>query len=358
MNFTLHLTNQCNLRCRYCTSEKSDTHMSEDVLRAACDLAFSEGRSAGLCFFGGEPLLRRDLIALALDDCTEKSKVTGIPFHCKMTTNGTLLDADFLQRAVRAHMGIGLSFEGLAQDVCRTFPDGSPSGALVEQKAKLLLSCLPLSHAMMTIAPEAVPQFAESVRYLHRLGFQKITATPAYGPCVHWTDADAEALHDALAEIAEYYSECFRCGRHFYFSPFDAKIRECITGRQPSERCHHGLRQMPVAPDGRIYACTQFIGDADYCLGDVFTGLDFSRQKAMAARHRTPEACLGCDLRSRCLHTCGCLNRLETGDENRVSSFQCTYERMLIALTDAMADRLFEEDPAAFRAVFVGTTES
>ena len=48
----------------------------------------------------------------------------------------------------------------------------------------------------------------------------------------------------------------------------------------------------------------------------------------------------------------GCMNRLETGDENQVSPLQCTYERMLIATCDAVANRMMEQKPEAFLKKF------
>ena len=349
MNLTLHLTEACNMACRYCTREKTPARMTEDVLFAACGLAFSEGPHGGLCFFGGEPMLERALIEKAIDRCTELSAKTGRPAQYKMTTNGTLLTRDFLERVKNENIGIGLSFEGLAQDCCRRFPDGRGSFALVEEKAKLLLEYLPASYAMMTIAPQAVPQYAESVKYLYQLGFRYITATIAYGKNVRWTDADMEKLEEQLRKIAAFYEEKLLAGTPFYFSPLDGKIRDVLRGFNPGERCHLGFRQMPVAPNGKIYACTQFIGDAEYCLGDVFSGIDREKQKQLAMRDATPDTCKECELRTRCTNSCGCLNRLETGNENTVSPLQCTYEQMLIALADETAERMFAENEAAFR---------
>jgi len=352
MNLTLHLTEGCNLRCSYCVRVKQPVSMPEDILKAACDLAFSFGSHAGLCFFGGEPMLEREKILLALDYCVEKSAETGKPVQYKMTTNGTLLDEAFLRRAAAVHMGIGLSFDGIAQDICRCDAAGKGTQALLEEKAKLLLRFMPDSCAMMTVAPQAAEKLAESVKYLHQLGFQRISAVPAYGQNVQWTDACFSALSEQLREAADYYAAQFLQGKPFFFSPLDSKIRDCIAGVNPSERCHLGFRQMPVAPDGKIYACTQFIGDDAYMLGDVFHGLDRERQRRLAQRHATPETCKDCALRSRCTNSCGCTNRLETGDENRVSPMQCSYERMLIALADETADRLFDAAPDQFRAVF------
>ena len=46
MNLTLHLTENCNMDCTYCIREKCPKDMTEDVLLAACDLAFSKGKRA------------------------------------------------------------------------------------------------------------------------------------------------------------------------------------------------------------------------------------------------------------------------------------------------------------------------
>ena len=99
MNLTLHLTDHCNMDCAYCTREKKHVRMSEEVLHAACRLAFSAGTHGGLCFFGGEPLLEQDLIYEALDTCAALSAETGKPTQYRMTTNGTLLTESFLARA-------------------------------------------------------------------------------------------------------------------------------------------------------------------------------------------------------------------------------------------------------------------
>ena len=352
MNLTLHLTDGCNLRCSYCVQVKQPVSMPERVLKAACDLAFSAGGHAGLCFFGGEPMLEREKILLALNYCAEKSAETGKPVQYKMTTNGTLLDEEFLMRAAAVKMGIGLSFDGLAQDTCRCDAAGRGTRALLEEKARLLLQYLPDACAMMTVAPQAAGDFAESVKYLHQLGFQRISAVPAYGKNVCWTDEAFSVMTEQLRSAADYYAAQFLQGKPFFFSPLNSKIRDCIAGFNPSERCHLGFRQMPVAPDGRIYACTQFIGDDAFLLGDVFTGLDRERQRQLASHHATPETCKDCALRTRCTNSCGCTNRLETGDENRVSPMQCSYERMLIALADETADRLYDADPQRFCSVF------
>lgn len=352
MNLTLHLTDNCNMDCSYCIREKCPKDMSEEVLIKACDLAFSKGQRAGLCFFGGEPLLKKDLIYKALDYCEEKSRETGMRFDCKMTTNGTLLEEKFLERARKADMGIGLSFDGTAQDVCRFFVGGEATSKVVEEKAKLLLKYMPDSTALATIAPQAVPYYADSVKYLHDLGFNRVSFVIAYGRKVNWTEEDLDLLREQLEKTAQYLKDLFIAKDRFYMSAFNAKISDCIRGRNSADRCHLGVRQMPVTPSGELYPCTSFINDKAYCLGNVFDGLDEARIIAMAKKEATPETCIGCDLVKRCTNSCGCANRMNTGDENKVSPLQCTYERMLIEISDLLGEELYQIDPERFAKEF------
>lgn len=352
MNLTLHLTDNCNMDCSYCIREKCPKDMSEEVLIKACDLAFSKGQRAGLCFFGGEPLLKKDLIYKALDYCEEKSRETGMRFDCKMTTNGTLLEEKFLERARKADMGIGLSFDGTAQDVCRFFVGGQATSKVVEEKAKLLLKYMPDSTALATIAPQAVPYYADSVKYLHDLGFNRVSFVIAYGRKVNWTEEDLDLLREQLEKTAQYLKELFIAKDRFYMSAFNAKISDCIRGRNSADRCHLGVRQMPVTPSGELYPCTSFINDKAYCLGNVFDGLDEAKIIAMAKKEATPETCIGCDLVKRCTNSCGCANRMNTGDENKVSPLQCTYERMLIEISDLLGEELYQIDPERFAKEF------
>ena len=348
MNLTLHLTDNCNMDCSYCIREKCPKDMTEEVLFKACDLAFSRGQRAGLCFFGGEPLLKKDLIYKALDYCEEKSAKTGIRFDCKLTTNGSLLEEKFLERAKKANLGIGLSFDGKAQDICRIFAGGKPTSSVVEEKAKLLLSYMPDSTALATIAPQAVPYYFESVKYLHDLGFRKVSFVLAYGKKVNWTDEDLVALREQLEKTSAYLKELFLNKERFFMSAINAKIRDCISGKNPAERCHLGVRQMPVTPEGNLYPCTSFIGDDDYLLGNVFDGINEAKVIEIAKKAATPETCVNCDLVKRCTNSCGCSNRMNTGDENKVSPLQCTYERMLIEISDALGEELYQIDRDRF----------
>ena len=69
MHLTLHVTNRCNMRCRYCyAGPPGSADMTADTMRRAIAVGLERhqaehpGDSLGVIFFGGEPLLRRELI--------------------------------------------------------------------------------------------------------------------------------------------------------------------------------------------------------------------------------------------------------------------------------------------------------
>ena len=72
----------------------------------------------------------------------------------------------------------------------------------------------------------------------------------------------------------------------------------------------------------------------------------------IARKSSTPKTCEGCELVKRCTNSCGCANRMNTGDENTVSPLQCTYERMLIEVSDALGEELYSMDPVRFAKEF------
>ncbi len=354
MNLTLHLTDNCNMRCSYCIHEKICHDMSEQTLIAACDLAFSKGNKVGLSFFGGEPMMKKNLIIKAIEYCKGKEKQTGKKPLFKMTTNGTYIDSAFVDYALASGLEIALSFDGTAQNISRKFADGSNSFTVVEEKAKLLLKKMPSAYAMLTLDPKAVEELYNSVIYLYNIGFRKISAVLAHGKNVQWTDEHLRKLENELGKLADFYSDIIINDKErLFFSPFDSKIRYFAVGKSSKDNCQPGIRQLAVSTDGRLYPCNQFIGNENYRLGDVYSGVDIAKQLAATKLDTTPDICKGCALCNRCTNSCSCANILETGHINQISPLQCSYEKMLINIVDKMADSLYKTHPDKFLKRFV-----
>ena len=67
------------------------------------------------------------------------------------------------------------------------------------------------------------------------------------------------------------------------------------------------------------------------------------RARIRAESEREKEPCHACALRTRCSHTCGCLNWQTTGTVTEVSPVLCHHERMLIPIADRVGRILYRE---------------
>jgi uncharacterized protein len=354
LHLTLHLTGRCNLRCRYCyASPHAGGDMSFDTLRAAVDMAVELARkenpeqSLGVIFFGGEPLLMRDLIVRAVSYCKGVEQKTGQLFHFKVTTNGLLLDEDFLTSPDTAEVFVALSHDGVqpAHDANRV--DASLSGCfdVLTPKIDMLLRHKPYAPALMVVTPRTVGHYARSVEFLFDRGFRYLISSLDYSSS--WTEKDMAALRKQYLKLADWYYDKTMDEDKFYFSPFEVKISSHVfPGSCKAERCELGRTQISVAPNGRLYPCVQFVGDGTdtaYVIGHVETGIDHEARLRLYELNATEkDTCVECAIRDRCNHYCGCLNKQATGSIETVSPVLCAYERTIMPITDRLAARLFK----------------
>ncbi len=349
MNFTLHLTADCNLSCRYCYETHAKRRMTEETALKAVDLAFAYGHEKnGFSLFGGEPMLERATIESVCRCACEKAQATGTEMRFKMTTNGTLLDEPFLRFANEHHLDIALSHDGLLQDVQRVTRDGSPTMARLEPIVDLLLKYQPNAVAMQTVMPSTVDRMAESVEWLYDRGFSRINTAIDYRKDAGWDDDSMAILAEQYARIADLSERHFDDARPLLYLNFLSKISAYLNDR-PCLECKLGMRQPSVAPDGAIYPCNQFLDDPDYRMGDVETGIDKEKQRAIYRASLDPEPdCEGCAIADRCRHHCACLNYSLTGKMHEVAPVQCEHERILIPIADDLAARLYARGSARF----------
>lgn len=353
MHYTLHITSDCNLACHYCYVHKlQKKRMTLDTAKATLDRAAKRGENVGIAFFGGEPLLEKQLIYDTVAYGREVETREGCNFHFKITTNGLLLDDAFLSWCTDSRVMLALSIDGIqaAHNAHRRTAGGGDSYDIVESTAKRLLKYQPYACAMMVINPDTVQYYADGVQKLHDLGFQYYICSLNYERDAAWTDAHMEELERQFSRLSDMYVNWTLEEKKFYFSPFEVKMRSHIDGEgYCRERCQLGIRQLSVDTDGSLYPCVQFVEEAQYRLGDVFTGIDETLRRALYERSEsTSGVCGECAIKARCNHHCGCLNKQATGDINGVSPVLCAHERLSLAAADRAAEALFAKGSRMF----------
>ncbi|MEG1880658.1 MAG: 4Fe-4S cluster-binding domain-containing protein, partial [Oscillospiraceae bacterium] len=94
----LHVSHDCNLRCKYCFADEGTYHeerslMSAEVGMAAMDYLIKNSgkrRNLEVDFFGGEPLMNFDVVKKIVEYAREQEKIHDKNFRFTITTNGLL----------------------------------------------------------------------------------------------------------------------------------------------------------------------------------------------------------------------------------------------------------------------------
>lgn len=164
--FTLHVepTLQCQLECSYCFENGVDRGkpMKSNTLGQSLDWfgeyirINQEVDSLCLKFFGGEPLLRKNMVAKTLEVYQAFCRKNNIDFSVKMTTNGELLDEKIAK--LFSHYNwrkVQITLDGPADihDTRRCGKNGRATHANIMKNVHMLLSAdyIPTVDIRMTL---------------------------------------------------------------------------------------------------------------------------------------------------------------------------------------------------------------
>ncbi len=360
MDLTLALTHACNLACDYCfAGEKADRPMDAETGRAAIRLAAercTDGR-LGVAFFGGEPLLRWELLLQLADEARAVARARGLRCSLSVTTNGTLLTPERAAALAERRFRVALSIDGAraSQDATRRDRGGGSSAERVERALTIALETVRRVTVVSVVDPRNVAFLVEGVEHLVGRGVRNLILNPSW--LAAWDDADLAVWEEAYRAIAELWVARHRAGRPFSISTIDRKVELRVRG-EPERACGFGRAELAVAPSGRIYPCGRLIGEdpADAAaparrnqIGDLERGIDARVELPVPGDAACrPDACAGCAHLARCASRCGCGNLETSGCAASPGALLCWHERMSIPIADAAAARLFEERAPSF----------
>ena len=116
----LQVTQNCNQRCSYCVYSgkynnriHSASRMSFEIAKEGIDMILKHSKDTEILFFGfygGEPLLEKELITQCIKYIEEN--VEGKTIQYNITTNGTLLTGDIVELFVKYNVSLTISLDG------------------------------------------------------------------------------------------------------------------------------------------------------------------------------------------------------------------------------------------------------
>ena len=165
---TLQVTQQCNLRCEYCTYSgiynRNRTHsskrMSWEVAKKSIDFFLKRNIAISeivIGFYGGEPLLEFDLIKKCVKYA--KQQVEGKTIVFNMTTNGTLLNDEIVDFLVEHDFKLSISLDGSKSehDKNRKFLNGQGSFDIIINNIQRIKQRYPEYDQKLTIMTTVNP---------------------------------------------------------------------------------------------------------------------------------------------------------------------------------------------------------
>lgn len=360
----LHVSHDCNLRCRYCFAQTGDFGTGRKIMtpetgKKAIDFLIE--RSAGrenleLDFFGGEPLMAWDTVTAVVDYARSVEKKYKKNFRFTITTNGLLLDDEKIDYINREMSNCVLSLDGRREvnDRIRLTPNGKGCyDALIPKYQKLVRERTRPGrtdyYVRGTFTKENL-DFVEDVLHIASLGFSQLSVEPVTAPPEEpyaITEADLpeifrnyDRLYDIMAEGVR------RDGKkpfNFFHYMIDLKQGPCAVKRLRG--CGCGNEYVAVTPDGEIYPCHQFVGMERWKLGNLSDGtLDAEIMDYFAKTHiYSKQDCGECWARFYCSGGCNANGYVYEGDVRKPMKLQCAMMKKRIECGIALSALLEEE---------------
>lgn len=358
---TLCLTHDCTLRCKYCYAGRKYRHaMTRETAQKAIDICLAEakrvGRGLDLSFFGGEPLLEWELLQWCFEYLESHKEGLIVQPRYGITTNGTLLTPERLEWMAERDFLIGISIDGspTMHNTNRCYADGQGSHEAVARAVALLDKHPTIrTKAICVVTPNNVQYLAEGVEWLAAHFHKEIGLNIDYWS--NWTDEQFDTLSEQYNLVAARVLQSYREGTPIKLSNIEHKILSHIQSEESHAdcvKCTIGEREIGVSVDGNFFPCSRLVGIGDepeLNFGNVKDGINRARQEwIIANRGNTTPACKLCELRARCLNSCGCTNHAASGFINQVSPFLCCSEKLFIETADTLAEILYAEQNPHF----------
>ncbi|MDW7675427.1 MAG: thioether cross-link-forming SCIFF peptide maturase [Bacillota bacterium] len=335
----LHVSHDCNLNCSYCFAGAGHfggerQHMSAEVGKKAIDFLLKTSGPRNNCeidFFGGEPLLNFPVVQELVAYGTEQAKALGKKIKFTLTTNGVLLSPEVEEFLNEHQMSVVLSIDGRPEVNDSMRPTRGGQGTYNKIMDNYQRFCSSRNHENYYLRGTFTGNnldFSADVLHLADQGFPLLSVEPVVAP----DTADYAFKKEDLPKLMEEYNKLTKAyykrqqdneGFEFFHFNLDLNRGPCLPKRLSG--CGAGHEYLAVTPEGDLYPCHQFVGQEEFCLGNLDQGLvrqELSQQFQQAHIYNKEE-CKKCWARFYCSGGCHANNYHEHQDIHQVYEIGC-----------------------------------
>ncbi len=363
----LHVSNACNMRCKYCFASHGNYGaesglMPVQVALDAVKVFYQRyDRIKQIKFFGGEPMMNLDAIEAVcrnIKECYDRGELKQLPEY-KVVTNGTIMPERAMQLIRDYDIQTVFSMDGPEpiHDYARIFADERGSFAVIRDNFRALREYTDSKQ------PCGVEMTYHAIHREHGMSMSDVTdffvrefgveaRTVNISPVS--ADEDSEfCLKDGnlcMAESAERILNSFYEGKtdvsidqKLYFL-----IRKIKNGVQADRQvCNAAWKWIAVSSTGDVYPCFMFMNRDDYKMGSIYSDL-FSDPRYLRLTETWKQydrfekgSCGGCFCNRICVNCMG-QNMDSSGSVYEKTPEQCrTTRKLMETLIEGIAEGFF-----------------
>lgn len=310
MDYTISITNRCNLKCSYCYESRLNTKygsISDDTMHRITEFINRRGDAGTVYLFGGEPLLYKNTVKYFCENLNARQFV--------ITTNGTLLDEAFVKWCAEKKVIINMSHDG---SECA---ERAVDTALLDANLKLLLKYQPETLVQLVYTKQTLPYLYDNVVYLKNLGVKKVSAAMDAFLVPDDPDSFGDLLREQWKKISQ-IQDLF---------VYELAVKKKTIKEAKRSTCEICKKKIFINWDGKFYPCIQFQNKQEYLCGDVYVGIEAEKAKAEHPDYSMmSERCEGCEISEYCRNSCACRKMGTTGTVRNISEAACLEEQVHI----------------------------
>ncbi|MCL7390318.1 MAG: radical SAM protein [Thaumarchaeota archaeon] len=310
IDLLVNTTRRCNMNCIYCYEQKEHKDLDERTIKRIPTFIkwLSERKEANkllVGFFGGEPLLRTDLIDRVLNEIGGLEEEMRI--RVGLITNGTLLSRRVVQLLARYDIAmIQVTLDGPREvhNSRRPLISGRGSYDLILKNLTNTVDAIPLLQIRINVDRENLNNCMGLLDDLEDLGLKRPNVRLYFARVYAATSTNAKyrskCLWEDYSQLTELALQAKRRGFEVFFNPYPKpRYLYCaaFTGTH-----------FVVDSNGDLYPCLGGIGHQEYKVGNILLEEFFDSYNIYNWMNRSPlvlDPCSTCIYAPLCGGGCG-----------------------------------------------------
>lgn len=338
----LHVSHDCNLRCKYCFASQGDFHgermlmpleTGKKALEFLCENSGARN-NLEVDFFGGEPLMNFEVVKKLVEYGRELEKKYNKNFRFTLTTNAILLDDEIIDYLNENMSNVVLSLDGRREINDSMRGNGSYDQILPKIK-KFIKKRGDKDYYVRGTFTSKNLDFGEDAKLFESLGFDSISIEPVVTDEKMPYAIRDEHIPQILKEYEEFAKEYVKIKKknpkfNFFHFNIDLNQGPCLIKRAIG--CGAGSEYLAITPEGELFPCHQFVGEKEFSLGNLDDGITNKalRKKFQSSNVFTKEECRECWARFYCSGGCHANSYYNCGDISKAYLNGCEMEKKRI----------------------------